>query len=86
MLNQTRRGWILLLPFALGLTHVSAAPKPEGGREAKQEPRRREEEKPADPRPWFTKPAFLTAFAAVIAAVGGIIAVFRRSGSGEAGR
>ncbi len=73
----TRRRLVLLLPIALGLADISGAQKPEGGRDPEKEPRRREGER-RPPGPWYSKPAFLTAIAAVIAAVGGIIAAIRR--------
>ena len=70
---STRRRWLLSLPFAFGLTSISAAEKKEGGDEGKK---RRPELSTVR---WFTRPPFLTAVAAVIAAAGGIFAATRRS-------
>jgi hypothetical protein len=70
---STRRRWLLSLPFAFGLIGVSAAEKPEAGAER---PKRKPELSTVR---WFTRPAFLTAIAAVIAAAGGIVAATRRA-------
>jgi hypothetical protein len=70
---SSRRRWLLLMPFALGLAGLSAAEKPET---AAERPKRRPQLSTVR---WFTRPAFLTAIAAVIAAAGGIFAAMRRS-------
>jgi negative regulator of sigma E activity len=71
MRNSTRRTWLLSLPAAIGLPCVALAQKPET--------KRRREPEPGNTRPWFTRAPFLTAAAAVVAAVGGVIAALRRT-------
>ncbi len=71
MRKSTRRTWLLNLPVAIAMPCVALAQKPDA--------KRRREPAAGNSRPWFTRAPFLTAAAAVLAAVGGVIAALRRT-------